>query len=453
MKSSKIKKLLGLVTAMLTALCLVTASLPSAKAASVYDEYLSWSQLDSRWGNVAMGGSTIRSSGCLITSLAIMLVHSGSIDSAAMKNLGISDIEQFNPGVLANAYTSVNGFSSGGAISSWGTIHQLVPKVEWGWDKYFSNTSKEAVSAEIKSLMSQGWHIIARVAAPYGGYHWVYIQGVTDETIYICDPAKDERDLYEAYADGLQGEYWALKGANAPDMSFKGPVVYEPELTLSVYPKETVFDYGEAFDASGFNVTLSGVHPDKGPWENSSVPLSVADLVYYDASDYDPFTAGTYEIRITAMTEYATAETFVYVTVSQPVGEYFLEASDRLEVYGDHEEGTAVLTLTKGNVVNVTECYGDYGLIESDDFTGWVNVSLLADAASGCEYPVGDINNDGSVDKYDLSLLNDYIRAKSLLPDGISTLTSVERAAADINSDGVIDDSDVIGLLKAIYSL
>lgn len=452
MKSSKIRKLLSLLTAMLTAVCLATASLPSAQAASIYDEYLSWSQMDSRWSETAMGGSTIRSSGCLLTSLAIMLVHSGSIDSAAMKNLGISDIEQFDPGVLAKAYTRVNGFSSGGAISSWGTIHQLVPKVEWGWDKYFSNTSKAAVSAEIKNLMSQGWHIIARVAAPYGGYHWVYIQGVTDETIYICDPAKDERDLYKAYSGGLQGEYWALKGANAPDMSFKGPMTYEPELAISVCTGELVFDYGEELDLSDVAVSLSGVHPEKGPWEADPLPLGESD-VYYDASDYDPFTAGTYEIRLWAQTGYASAEAVIRATVSQPVGEYFLSDSDRLEVRSDHENGTVLLLLTRGNVVNVTECYGDYGLIESDDFTGWVNVSLLTAAATGSECTVGDINNDGSVDKYDLSLLNDYIRARSLLPDGISTLRSVERLAADINSDGVIDDSDVIGLLKLIYDL
>lgn len=451
MNSSKIKRLLSLVTAMLTAVCLATASLPAAQAASVYDEYLSWSQLDSRWSGTAMGSSTIRSSGCLITSLAIMLVHSGSIDSTALSNFGISSIEDFNPGVLAKAYTKVNGFTAGGAIANWGTIHQLAPKVEWGWDKYFSNTSKAAVSSEIKNLMSQGWHIIARVAAPYGGYHWVYIQGVTDDTIYICDPAKDERDLYKAYSGGLQGEYWALKGANAPDMSFKGPMSYAPELTIDVYPKEFVFDYGAKLDISSLTVELSGVHPERGPWKNEPVSLSAAD-VYYDASGYDPSKAGTYEIKIWAQNSYASAETCIKATVSQPAGEYFLEASDSAEVYAEHEEGTAVLALTKGNVVNVTKCYGDYGLIRSDDFTGWVNVTLLT-KVTGSGYVTGDINNDGSVDKYDLSLLNAYINTRNALPDGISTFTSAELEAADINSDGVIDDSDVIGLLRMIYSL
>ncbi len=233
------KKIIGILTSAAAAICCVLPNTPivkeeagtvsAAETASIYDEYLDWSQMDSRWGATPMGGTTIRSSGCLITSLSIMAVHSGSIDSAAMANMGITDIEQFNPGVLANAYTSVGGFSSGGAISSWGTINTLIPQIQFGKDDYFVSTEKTAVAQELKSKMDDGWHIIARVNN--GGYHWVYITGVgSDGSITMCDPAMDTHDLYEGYSGGLQGEYWQLKGKNPTSVT---PVITTQPVTTT----------------------------------------------------------------------------------------------------------------------------------------------------------------------------------------------------------------------------
>jgi len=55
----------------------------------------------------------------------------------------------------------------------------------------------------------------------------------------------------------------------------------------------------------------------------------------------------------------------------------------------------------------------------------------------------GDINNDGNVDKYDLSLLNSFLQQKEQLPNGVSVLTAVQLYAADINGDGMTDLNDV----------
>lgn len=370
------KKIFSAVSALVMSLCFMipTASMAediiyseeTSVSGSIYDEYLSWSQLDERWGDTPMGGTTIRRSGCLLTSLAIMAVHSDSIDSTAMENLGISDIEQFNPSVLANAYTSVNGFTSGGAIASWGTIHQLIPQIEWGKDAYFTSTEKYSVASELAGMMSEGWHVIARVALPYGGFHWVYIEDVkSDGNIVMCDPAKDESDLYTAYPNGLQGEYWALKGTNPPVIS------------------------------------------------------------YYDTYNGENTVTDT--------------------------DEYFLNSEEPVNVYSDVESGSVMAILTKGNVVNISEYNGNYGLIESNDFTGWVDVNMLTQTET-YNQPKGDINNDGSIDKYDLALLNAYLQQETLLPDGISILSSAELSAADINYDGIINYDDVIGYLHIINS-
>lgn len=375
------KKIFSVISAFVMSLCFVVSSsstsdntgmILSAEATdgnSIYDEYLSWSQLDERWGNTSMGYTNIRSSGCLLTSLAIMAVHSDSIDDAAMANMGISNIEEFNPGVLADAYTSVNGFTSGGAIASWLTVEQLIPQIEWGKDDYFASTEKSVVADEIRAMTNDGWHIIARVAN--GGFHWVYIQGVTDDdNIIMCDPAKTETELYSAYPEGLQGEYWMLKGKNPPSLN-----------------KEN----------NGENNT------------------DIEDNTYISGD------------------------------------EYFVQTSEPVEVYSEIESGSVTATLTPGSVINISEYNGTYGLLETSNFTGWVDISLLS-ATAKVQQITGDINNDGTVDKYDIALLNTYLQQKELLPDGVSTLSTAELKAADINCDGVVNSGDVIAYIKAINS-
>lgn len=385
------KKIIGIITSAAAAICCVlpntsivkeeTKTVSAAETFSIYDEYLDWSQLDSRWGATPMGGTTIRSSGCLLTSLAIMAVHSSSIDSKAMANMGITDIEQFNPGVLANAYTSVGGFSYGGAISSWGTITTLVPQIQFGKDAYFASTEKTAVAKELKSKMDEGWHIIARVNN--GGYHWVYITGVGDDgSIIMCDPAKDTHDLYEGYSGGLQGEYWQLKGTNpvsvTPDIPKEEPVTTEPptEPPTIPQPTEPVMDESEA-------------------------------------------------------------------------GEYYVTASDPTAVTADQGAGAVQTVLKSGNVINISGTIDGFGMVVSEDFSGWVDMALLQ-PTKGETNSRGDINGDGVVDKYDLALISAYLMQSAESPDGVSTLCSGELRAADINGDGEVNNADLEVYLAAI---
>lgn len=371
------RKIFSIIPAFIMSLCFMipTASMADyneddtptelSDESSIYDEYLSWSQLDERWGNTPMGWSNIRSSGCLLTSLAIMAVNSDSIDDTAMANMGITDIEQFNPGVLANAYTNVNGFTSGGAIASWGTVEQLIPQITWGKDDYFVNTEKSAVANEIRTMNNEGWYVIARVVTENGGWHWVYIQGVTeDDNIIMSDPAKQESDLYSAYPGGLQGEYWILKGKNPPSQ------------------------YSISTDKS-------------------------------------------------------------YTDIPNVSNEYFVQNDEPVEVYTDINGGSVVTTLNSGDVISITECEDNFGLIQSSDFTGWVDISLLAETEK-VEQITGDINNDGEINKYDVALLNTYLQQKALLPDGVSTLSAGELSAADINCDGAVDYNDVVAYVKLL---
>lgn len=393
------KKIIGILTSAAAAVCCVlpntsivkeeTTTVSAAETVSIYEEYLDWSQMDSRWGMTPMGGTTIRSSGCLITSLSIMAVHSGSIDSAAMANMGITDIEQFNPGVLANAYTSVGGFSYGGAISSWGTINTLVPQIQFGKDDYFVSTEKTAVAQELKGKMDEGWHVIARVNN--GGYHWVYITGVDDDGgIAMCDPAMDTHDLYEGYPGGLQGEYWQLKGKN--------PTSVTPEIPK----KETT-----ATQTTTAAVTASPV---------------------------------------------TTTQTTEPVMDESAAGEYYVTAADYALVTAERGNGTVQTTLKNGYVINIAGAIDGFGKVISSELDGWVDMTLL-EPTKNEKRETGDINGDGIVDKYDLALISAYLRQEPELPDGVSTLCSSELEAADINGDGKADRDDMALYLKTIQIL
>lgn len=405
---------------------------------SVLEEYRDWSQMDPRWSETPMGGTTIRSSGCLLTSLAIMAVHSGSIDSTAMTNMGITSIEQFNPGVLANAYTNANGFSYDGAIASWGTINTIIPNITFGADRYFQNTEKSAVAEEINALMAEGWHIIARVNN--GGYHWVYIESAgADGSITMCDPAFDTHNLYEAYPNGLQGEFWMLKGTNAPHASVEDNAPLKVE--IASMPDRTIFQFGEELDLTGGTVTVSGKDEEKGSW-SQTVDMVTSDLITVDTSAYDALTPGKYEIVITAEAGDDKAEVSFEAEVLQSIGEHYVSAEESAAVYSEQGKGEVVYNLRNGDVINIVKVVDGYGFVASIDISGWVDMKYLKKTEAHL-HAKGDINNDGNVDKYDLSLLNSFLQQKEQLPNGISVLTAVQLYAADINGDGMTDLNDV----------
>ena len=193
---TKISK--GAVSTLLAVLMIVvslTGNLFYNQNSAAADDYHSWTQMDSRWGSVPMGNTTVAKSGCLITSLSIMAMHSQSIDSAALSKLGISSTSQFNPGVLTNAYTANNGFTSGGAIASWGTIGRIIPNITFIKDANLSSTTQSGVVSELKQMLDSGTHVILNV----NGYHWVYIEGVVGSKVYMIDPGSSETDLFAKY--------------------------------------------------------------------------------------------------------------------------------------------------------------------------------------------------------------------------------------------------------------
>ena len=408
---TKISK--GAVSTLLAVLMIVvslTGNLFYNQNSAAADDYHSWTQMDSRWGSVPMGNTTVAKSGCLITSLSIMAMHSQSIDSAALSKLGISSTSQFNPGVLANAYTANNGFTSGGAIASWGTIGRIIPNITFIKDANLSSTTQSGVVSELKQMLDSGTHVILNV----NGYHWVYIEGVVGSKVYMIDPGSSETDLFAKYGVSGGNEYWALKGSKAP--YYKSPAV-----TTTTTTKTTTTTVKTTTTTTRTTTTTK-------------------------AATTTTTTKTTTTTTVTTTTTTTTAPAY-------ETGEYIYNGDDSVKVCSlTGGNGIVLASMQKGHIVEVISVYGSEGLVDLGGSNGWVELSKLTPVEDNTEHVAGDINNDGTADKYDLALLNEYLRLSSSMPEGISVFTVNERKAADANGDGIIDKNDVLAFIMLICS-
>ncbi|MDE6539709.1 MAG: dockerin type I repeat-containing protein [Ruminococcus sp.] len=101
-------------------------------------------------------------------------------------------------------------------------------------------------------------------------------------------------------------------------------------------------------------------------------------------------------------------------------------------------------------MVNIKKIENDKGLVIIDGTEAWIDMTDMIFNLDWVTSVRGDINKDGNIDLYDLSLLNEYLKSLKFLPDGISILSQSEIETADINGDGVVDNGDVLEYLSII---
>ena len=163
------------------------------------EDFRLWRQNDESWGSYAIGGSTVRSSGCYITSIAMAAVASGA-----------KDTESFDPGVFAKTLNDMGAFNQWGGLSSWSSVNKAIPEVSIATANLnFKSDTQSGKAAEIKEYLDNGLYVICNV-----GGHWVYIDGVIDDDVYMADPAKDEILMFEAYDNKNITVFQAIKGKN-----------------------------------------------------------------------------------------------------------------------------------------------------------------------------------------------------------------------------------------------
>lgn len=409
MKEPSLKRFMSAFLAVLMMIFTMAGNPKYTKNAVAADDYHSWTQMDSRWGSVSMGYSSVAKSGCLITAISIMAMHSESLDSKALSNLGISSTSQFNPGVLAKAYTAKSGFTSDGAIASWGTLNQIIPNISFIKDSNLTSWSQSGVASELKAMLDSGTHVILNA----NGYHWVYIEAVVGDKVYMNDPGSDSTDLFAKYGVSGGNEYWALKGSKAP--------YYSGGTTTTTTTTTTV-------------VTTTTTETTTTTTESATTTTTT-----------EPICVGlTTESTTTSVTTTTTVTTTATVADEFDAGEYVNLSGKTVEIHTlPNGNGSLLASVEEGDVISIIFVNQSQGVASFGETYGWTDISQLTYIEEEADYETGDINNDGNVDKYDLALLNEYLSSRNYKPEGISRLRANALKAADVNGDGIVSKSDV----------
>ena len=163
-------------------------------------EYSTWKQnasLGAPWAEVKIGTTaTIDSAGCLITSIAMQIAHSG---------IPTGNITDFNPGTFATALKNNDILSDRGAINSYSNINKVIPGFTYAggndWTKY--NTAISKRYERIKKVTEDGYYTVIEVKKHRGGQHWVALDvqnsaNANWEEIYIWDPASTKTTISDA---------------------------------------------------------------------------------------------------------------------------------------------------------------------------------------------------------------------------------------------------------------
>ena len=159
----------------------------SLKAAT--GEYKNWKQYDSRWSRktLGVGGDTMASSGCLVTAIAMLMVHSGAADESGV-----------DPGKLCTYLSENNGFT-GNSELYWGMTSNVISGFRLANYDVALTGSRYDKAAKIKRYVDAGQYVVVAV----GNYaHWVAVDYVDDEgNVYIFDPGYSYTSLFGSYND------------------------------------------------------------------------------------------------------------------------------------------------------------------------------------------------------------------------------------------------------------
>lgn len=161
----------------------------TSKCTNLYasGDFTSWKQCDDTWGSVKLGNSdsTICRAGCLATSVAIQLAKSGVT----------TNLSDLNPGTFVQALSQSNGFS--GAEFTW-NISSVTSNFVLVEKNYTLTGTKSEKANQLKNLLDSGYYVVIRAKE---NQHWVALDRVEGETVYIHDPGSQATTLWDKYTD------------------------------------------------------------------------------------------------------------------------------------------------------------------------------------------------------------------------------------------------------------
>lgn len=443
-----VKRFLSGITAVMLA-CSCFVKPVSSYAAD--PDYKYWLQTDSRWGSINMGSgnATIAGVGCLATSIAILAVHCGAATS-----------DSFNPGTFVNSMNDLGGFDAYGNLANWNIVEEAVPNLEVA-GKYSvpSGTTESEYIEKLEELQNQGYYSIC-----YVGNHWVFAEYTDGNTVFMCDPGSDSTDMLSAYPYNSYSHdtirYFRYKDSEIPsDTTDYKEGIYEitasalnlrenPDSdseSLALIPngeKVTVTEFSDGWGKTSYNGETGWISMQYAEYcMSETVTTSIADTTTEET------TATT-----TVTTSIVISQTLSVSTFDNPYTDEYTVISETADVTSCGS-GDILCTIPKNAVVKVQKVNGSTAKILFGDSYALISMKDIAPVPQNDTVPEkGDVNGDGVIDKLDISALNEYILAENELPDNISVFTALGRFAADCNSDGAVDNNDVIQLLIEMCS-
>ena len=180
------------IIAMLMAIMICLPMMASITAHAASSDYKTWLQSDPEWGSIHLGTSdyTMKSSGCLVTSIAMLICHTGSADPSS-----------FTPATLVNYLNNNGGFTSGGALY-WEKVNGAADGFSLvNYKISLADMTQSQKTAVMKEYLDDGDAVIISVK---NGGHWVALDRIEGNTVYMMDPASSSTDLYTKYdVDGV----------------------------------------------------------------------------------------------------------------------------------------------------------------------------------------------------------------------------------------------------------
>lgn len=156
--------------------------------------YSSWRQGDSRWKSIKLGStkSTIGGAGCAATSVAIQIARSGVA-------LASSFVGNFNPGSFVTAMNSIGGFNTEASII-WRAPTKIAPS--FVWQNSVEVNRNNSLSTIASYLQDSNNYLLVHVRGSNNretSNHWVAVTGVTNNDVYMIDPASSSTSLNHTY--------------------------------------------------------------------------------------------------------------------------------------------------------------------------------------------------------------------------------------------------------------
>ena len=439
-----VKKISRIFTAMTVTVFIFLSSL----AVSGADNYKSWLQSDSRWGNKTLGscGDTMAEIGCAVTSIAMQVVHSGCKSES-----------EFNPGTLVDYLSKNGGFDSYGNLY-WGAVTGMVSNFTFEKRAYFSSQTKSGITQELASYINQGYYIVMSVK--YDG-HWIAIDTIKNGVVYMLDPAQNKsNNLFDYYDVNGMLQVRLYKGKNTPEKV----EINETKYLTGHYQTTDALNLRKSYSTSsdvlltipsGKTVVVTRVYNNQwGETEyNGKTGWIFLEYTKYTESSYT-YKTGYYKCNATTGVNMrngiGTDKTIVClipngasVTISSVTANWGKAKYGSKSGYVCMEYMKYVSPVTTAAPKTTTATTTTKITTTSVKTTTTTTTSCITTVTTLPPIIKGDINRDGKIDNEDVLVLNIYFNKPY-------ELEFIEKYIFDVNNDNEINNLDVVYLMKII---